>query len=181
MLFKRSEHKENEVSNLKNIETQEEINNFQQQNKGKQTMANEDVSIISSNVTIEGKLISSGNVRIDGKIEGDVIVHGNLTLGETAFVNGEVKAENITIGGKVIGYVNANDKLILEAKSYLEGDITANVLVIEAGAKFNGKSSMIDPNQKKIDNTPKTSSETNSQIPAFSTGFQVASNLDDEQ
>lgn len=140
-------------------------------------MANEDVSIISSNVTIEGKLISSGNVRIDGKIEGDVIVHGNLTLGETSVINGEVKAENITIGGRVIGYVNANDRLILESKSYLEGDITANVLVIEAGAKFNGKSNMMDPNAKKQEETKKDDS---SQISAFS-GFQVASNLDDEQ
>ncbi|HOJ37482.1 MAG TPA: polymer-forming cytoskeletal protein [Ignavibacteriales bacterium] len=168
----------------KNIERNEEpiiehnnFHNIQQQNKEFEAMANEDVSIISSNVTIEGKLISSGNVRIDGKIEGDVIVHGNLTLGETSVINGEVKAENITIGGKVVGYVNANDKLILESKSYLEGDITANVLVIEAGAKFNGKSNMVPPTERKDNNIKK---EEAPQISAFS-GFQVASNLDDEQ
>jgi len=102
----------------------------------------EDVSILSSGVKIEGKLYSEGNVRIDGKLIGEVIVNGNLTLGEGSELNGKVKAQNISISGKLEGVVNSSEKLILESKAVLKGDISAKILVIEEGAKFDGKSSM---------------------------------------
>ncbi|MGE5400869.1 MAG: bactofilin family protein [Ignavibacteriales bacterium] len=102
----------------------------------------EDVSIISRGVNIEGKLISQGNVRIDGIVNGDVSVSGNLTLGESAEIRGEVKAENITLSGKITGSVNAAEKLILESRSSLKGDLAARILVVEPGAFFDGKCTM---------------------------------------
>lgn len=102
----------------------------------------EDVSIISKGVNIEGKLTSDGNVRIDGSIKGNVSVHGNLTLGETAEINGDVKAENITQCGKIFGTVTAVEKIVLESKSLLKGDLIAKILVVEPGALFDGKCSM---------------------------------------
>jgi cytoskeletal protein CcmA (bactofilin family) len=102
----------------------------------------EDITIISNGVKIEGKVNSSGNIRIDGKIQGDLAAQGNVTVGEQGDVNGQIAANSITIGGKVVGTVNAKEKLILEAKASLKGDIIARILVIEAGAKFDGKSSM---------------------------------------
>ncbi len=102
----------------------------------------EDVSILSDGVNIEGKISSNGNVRIDGKVEGDVIVKGNLTLGISSVVKGEVSAKNMTVSGKVEGTLRIEEKLTLESKSVIKGDIIAKVLVIEEGAKFDGKSSM---------------------------------------
>lgn len=99
----------------------------------------DNVSIISKGVSIDGKFKSEGNVRIDGIVNGDVTVGGNLTLGETAEVNGEIKAENVTLSGKVFGQISAADKLILESKSILKGDLSAKILVIEPGAFFEGK------------------------------------------
>ena len=109
----------------------------------KRELANaEDVSILSSGVKIEGKIDSDGNVRIDGSVLGDVNVNGNLTLGETAQLKGNVKANNVSVSGKIEGTVTATEKLILESKSTLKGDITSKILVIEEGAKFDGNSSM---------------------------------------
>ncbi len=102
----------------------------------------EDVSILSSGVKIEGKLSSDGNVRIDGAIIGDVTVNGNLTLGETSSLKGNIKANNVAVSGKVEGTIVVSEKLILESKSVLTGDLISKILVIEEGAKFNGKSSM---------------------------------------
>lgn len=102
----------------------------------------EDVSIISKGVVIEGKIKSEGNIRIDGVITGDLDVQGNLTLGETAEVNGEVKAENVTLSGRVVGFVRAEEKLVLESKSVLKGDLSAKILVVEPGARFDGKCTM---------------------------------------
>jgi cytoskeletal protein CcmA (bactofilin family) len=102
----------------------------------------EDVSILSDGVNIEGKISSNGNVRIDGKINGDVNVKGNLTLGQSAEIKGQVSAKNMTVSGKVEGVLKIEEKLTLEASSVIKGDIITKILVVIEGAKFDGKSSM---------------------------------------
>ena len=99
----------------------------------------EETTIISRGVKIEGKITSSGNIRIDGKIQGDVFCKSNITIGEDAKVNGQINAIAITIGGKVSGIVRAKDNLILDSKSNHKGDIFTKNLVIDEGAKFDGK------------------------------------------
>ena len=99
----------------------------------------EETTIISRGVKIEGKITSSCNIRIDGEIQGDIFSKSNITIGEDAKVNGQINANVITIGDEVSGIVRAKDKLILDPKSNLKGDIFAKILVIEEGAKFDGK------------------------------------------
>ncbi|MCH8021157.1 polymer-forming cytoskeletal protein [candidate division KSB1 bacterium] len=99
----------------------------------------EETTIISRGVKIEGKITSSGNIRVDGEIQGDIFSESNITIGEDAKVNGQINANAITIGGKVSGIVRAKEKLILDSKSNLKGDIYTKNLVIEEGAKFDGK------------------------------------------
>ncbi|MFH0733562.1 MAG: polymer-forming cytoskeletal protein [bacterium] len=101
-----------------------------------------DVSILSNGVRIEGKLYSNGNVRIDGKVIGDVIVDGNLTIGEGAEIKGGVNAKNITLSGTMEGVLSSSEKLIMESKAVLKGDLFAKVLVVQEGAVFDGKSTM---------------------------------------
>lgn len=104
----------------------------------------EEVSIISKGVNLEGKFVSQGNVRIDGIVNGDIFVTGNLTLGESSEVHGEVRAENLTLSGKVTGSVTVSEKVILESRSYLKGDLVARILVVEPGAFFDGKCTMAE-------------------------------------
>lgn len=102
----------------------------------------EEVSIISKGVNIEGKFVSQGNVRIDGIVNGDIFVSGNLTLGESSEVRGEIRAENLTLSGKVTGAVSVAEKLVLESRAYLKGDLVAKILVVEPGAFLDGKCTM---------------------------------------
>ncbi len=102
----------------------------------------EDVSILSEGVNIEGKISSNGNVRIDGKINGDVVVKGNLTVGASSEIKGQVTSKNMTVSGKIEGIIKIEEKLTLESTSVIKGDIITKILVIEEGAKFDGKSSM---------------------------------------
>ncbi len=104
----------------------------------------EDITIISNGVKIEGKVASTGSIRVDGTLHGDLNAKGNVTVGEQGKIKGEIIADIITLGGNVVGTVNAKEKLVLEAKCVLKGDIITKVLVIEAGAKFDGKSNMGD-------------------------------------
>lgn len=104
----------------------------------------EDITIISNGVKIEGKVTSTGSLRVDGSLLGDLSANGNVTVGEQGDINGEIIANIVTIGGKVVGTINAKEKLVLESKCVLKGDIITKVLVIDAGAKFDGKSNMGD-------------------------------------
>ena len=61
--------------------------------KTKDTALGKDaVTIISTGVVFEGRIKSNGNVRIDGKVEGNIDAQGNVTVGEKGEINGEVKA-----------------------------------------------------------------------------------------
>ena len=102
----------------------------------------EDITIISNGVKIEGKVSSTGSIRVDGILEGDLNAGGNVTVGEQGDIKGEIVADVVSIGGRVVGTINAKEKTVLESKCTLKGDILTKVLVIEAGAKFDGKSSM---------------------------------------
>jgi cytoskeletal protein CcmA (bactofilin family) len=109
-----------------------------------ETIGKDEVTIIGVGVILEGKLSSNGNIRVDGSINGDITANGNVTVGETGEISGEIKAEVISIGGKVIGSINAKEKAVLESKAVLKGDIITKILVVEAGATFDGSSKMSD-------------------------------------
>lgn len=102
----------------------------------------EEITIISHGVKLEGKLTCVGSVRIDGSILGDIISQGNVTVGEQGEIMGKVNGQIIIVGGKVSGMINAKEKLTLESKANLKGDVFTRILVVEAGARFDGKSNM---------------------------------------
>ena len=110
--------------------------------KTKMNGDSEEITIISYGVKVEGKVSSNGSIRLDGTIQGDIICQGNVTIGESGEVYGKVNGQSITIGGKVEGMINAKEKLMLESKADLKGDIYTKILVVEAGARFDGKSNM---------------------------------------
>ena len=121
----------------------------------------EDITIISNGVKLEGKITTSGNIRVDGEIQGDIIAQSNVTIGEQGQVSGQINADVITIGGKVSGTVRAKEKLVLESKGNLKGDIFTKILVVEAGAKFDGKSKMGESKEiLEIKETTKPSTTT---------------------
>ena len=103
---------------------------------------NGELSLVGSGTTIEGKIRAEGNVRIDGKLVGDVVAKANAAVGVTGVVEGSVMAKNISVAGKVNGTVTATEKLILEGKSVMKGDIRAARLVIDEGAMFDGQCAM---------------------------------------
>jgi len=108
-----------------------------------------DLSIIGASVRVSGDITTSGSIRVDGKVDGSVLAEGNMILGDSGEINGNVKGKSVSLGGKVRGSVNALDRVTLESKCSLNGDINARVLVIEPGAVFNGKSSMGTNEQEK--------------------------------
>jgi len=93
-------------------------------------------SIISGDLTVNGTLNSTGDIQIDGRVEGDVHSTG-LVVGEKAFIHGEVLAEDVTIRGRVQGSIRAR-KVLLCSTCHVEGNILHEAFAVEAGAFFEG-------------------------------------------
>ncbi len=102
----------------------------------------EETTIISKGVKIEGKIASSGNIKVDGEVKGDILSQNSVSVGENGQVNGQINADVIEIGGMVSGTVKAKEKVVLGPKGNLNGDIFTKILVVEEGAKFDGHSKM---------------------------------------
>ena len=93
-------------------------------------------SLLSNDLTIKGNVSSSGDIQIEGTIEGDVRAH-LLTVGESATIRGEVVADDVVVNGRVIGRVRGL-KVRLTSTAKVEGDIVHKTIAIESGAHFEG-------------------------------------------
>jgi len=93
-------------------------------------------SVLSSDLTIIGNVKSSGDIQVEGIVEGDVRAQ-MLIVGESATVKGEVMAEEVIVHGRVVGRLRGL-KVRLSASARCEGDIVHKTIAIESGAHFEG-------------------------------------------
>lgn len=99
-------------------------------------------SLISSGVEIKGDINSQGSIRIDGQVEGNLNIKGDLFLGEKGKLKGEVKAQNIMIAGRLEGKASAGTRLEIGSTGIIIGDINAATLIIDEGGLLDGNSRM---------------------------------------
>ncbi|TRD23090.1 bactofilin family protein [Palleronia caenipelagi] len=99
-------------------------------------------SVLSSDLVIKGNLKTTGDIQIEGNVEGDIRAH-LLTIGEGAVVKGEVLADDVVVNGRVIGRVRGL-KVRLTSTARVEGDIIHKTIAIESGAHFEGSVSRRD-------------------------------------
>lgn len=107
---------------------------------------NPNKNVLNSDVEIKGNLKFTGELLLEGKLEGEVNADGVLTLGEGGSVNGNISANTVVIKGKVNGNVIAKDKVELKSKAELFGDVKAAKLAIEEGVTFVGRTE-VNPNK----------------------------------
>ncbi|MEM9707557.1 MAG: polymer-forming cytoskeletal protein [Pseudomonadota bacterium] len=93
-------------------------------------------SVLSADLTISGNIKTSGDVNIEGNVEGDIRAH-LLTVGEGAIVKGECIADDVVVNGRIIGKVRGL-KVRLTSTARVEGDIIHKTIAIESGAHFEG-------------------------------------------
>lgn len=93
-------------------------------------------SELSSDLTITGNLRTTGDIQVEGVIDGDIRAH-LLTVGEGATVRGEVVADDVVVNGRVVGRVRGL-KVRLTSTARVEGDIIHKTIAIESGAHFEG-------------------------------------------
>jgi len=95
-------------------------------------------SLIASDLTIEGKIEGKGNVRIAGRMQGDINIQGDLTVNQEAQLSGTLRARQVTLAGKLEGNIESAEKVELLESAVLIGDLKTGTLTIAAGSRVRG-------------------------------------------
>lgn len=93
---------------------------------------------ISSGMTVVGKIVGDGTIKIFGRVEGEIKA-STVVVADGAHVVGDILADDVAIGGRVKGIVHAN-RVKLEGSAIVEGDIFHRSLSIAENARFEGSS-----------------------------------------
>ena len=95
-------------------------------------------TIIGKGSVMEGSIEAYGNIRVEGKLLGNIKTKSKIAIGDSAYVQGTILAQNAEIAGEVKGLVEVSEVLVLKSTALIHGDIVTNKLIIESGASFNG-------------------------------------------
>lgn len=100
-------------------------------------------SLIAQGSCIEGNLIFTDGLRVDGEVRGNIRANEGspsiLVISESATVTGLVQAEHVVINGCVVGPIHATELLELQPKAKIEGDVSYKALEMHQGAVITGK------------------------------------------
>ena len=99
-------------------------------------------SKIDKNTTLNGNINAKTDIRIDGKVEGEIITTGKVIIGKDANVKGKILCGNADIEGIFYGELTVSGTLSLKIGSNLEGKVRIQKLMVESGAIFNASCSM---------------------------------------
>ena len=105
---------------------------------------------IGPKLVIRGRLSGAGEIRIDGRVEGDVVVDGVVDVGESGVVMAPIEADRVSVGGRVRGPVLASEEVVVRDGGRLEGDVRAPRVAIDDGGELHGGIDMefdLDPSE----------------------------------
>ena len=99
-------------------------------------------SLIGTGTVITGNIVSNGDVRIDGRLIGNISGGAKVLIGADGIVDGDIEGQQADILGTVTGKISVSELLNLRGKAVIKGDIRAGKLQIEPTVTFNGKCQM---------------------------------------
>jgi len=99
-------------------------------------------AFLGKGTEFKGILSFEGTIRVDGRVEGEVLSKDTLIAGDEAHLQGEISVGTIISSGKIVGNVIASQKAHILAPGVIEGNIKTPKLIIEEGVTFDGKCEM---------------------------------------
>ena len=100
------------------------------------------MNMLGTGTVITGDIKTEGDIRIDGKVIGTVTTNAKLAIGETGIIEGNIQCRQASIEGKIKGNVVVSELAFLRKSAVIDGDLSVQKLVMEEGAKLNGRCSM---------------------------------------
>ncbi len=106
-------------------------------------------SRIENSTTVKGDILSEGDFRIDGTLDGSIKTHGKIVVGKDGLIKGKISCLNADVEGKISGTLEVSETLSLKSTSTIEGDVVIGKLIVESGATFNANCSMNKDHKQK--------------------------------
>ncbi|MCC6722331.1 MAG: polymer-forming cytoskeletal protein [Bacteroidia bacterium] len=100
------------------------------------------LNLVGEGTEITGNIIAEGDIRIDGKVKGNVNTHSKMVLGTNGVIEGDVTANSGDVSGKIKGNLSITEILFLKASGIVDGNITTSKMIVESGGEFNGNCRM---------------------------------------
>ena len=97
---------------------------------------------VGRNVQVNGDITGKTDLRIAGKVYGNVTIDGELILEKLAIIDGDVKCGAAILAGSIKGDVDCKRKLVLQDNAKIIGNVKAEQLIINEGAIFQGSCEM---------------------------------------
>src|SRR5882762_11789568 len=95
-------------------------------------------SVIAANLSIEGKIEGTGNVKMAGRFKGDVRIDGNFTMDSGAHLTGQVLASIVVVGGELQGNIESAKRVDVLEGGVIVGDVKAGSITVAAGSRMRG-------------------------------------------
>lgn len=115
---------------------------FRGENKEQKYKSNQLGTLIDTAASLKGEIITEGNIRIDGKFNGNIISARDVVIGEEGFIQGDINSETMAVYGVVRGNIKSQGLVEIMPTGKVFGDIEVKSLVIKEGGVFEGKSIM---------------------------------------
>jgi len=101
--------------------------------------------IIGSGIQVRGNLSGSGDLIVQGRMEGHIALAAHITVEEEGTVVADVQTQELTVHGKMSGNTQANERISVSKSATYVGDLRAPRVILEDGARFRGKIEMEVP------------------------------------
>ncbi len=96
-------------------------------------------TLIGKKTIIDGDISGKGNFKIDGTVDGNITIIGDLVIGDQSVITGNVSAKNIIVAGKVAGDITAKGQLCIKSTGSINGNQACGSLIVEEGSNVTGK------------------------------------------
>src|SRR4051812_25384778 len=96
-------------------------------------------AVIGRSTRVRGRVSGDGDLRIDGSVEGDITISGDLVVAEGARATSNVSAAAVTVGGELEGDIRASGLVAIAAGARVHGDIQGDLVAIDDGAEYVGR------------------------------------------
>ncbi|MGA2192599.1 MAG: polymer-forming cytoskeletal protein [Nitrospirota bacterium] len=100
------------------------------------------VAFLGKGTDFKGTLHFEGTIRIDGRLEGEIVTKDTLIVGESAEIMGDIRVGTIITSGRITGNIHASKLAHLLAPGSLNGDVKTESLKVDEGFAFNGRCEM---------------------------------------